>query len=108
MGHAADMSVSWDLHYDRRVSEPFLNHFLPGGVAHSLVEYARYAPYAMDLQMRHNPKTGADHATLYVGLTAVLGVKANKAGLELVPHKWAATGAFGFSTSWTQPKAAGE
>jgi hypothetical protein len=49
--------------------------FLRGGVAASLVEYARHAPYPVDLQMRHNPKTGADHATLYVGLTSVLDVQ---------------------------------
>ncbi|MCY7288362.1 MAG: hypothetical protein LH624_08965, partial [Cryobacterium sp.] len=72
------MPVAWDLHYDRRVSETFLAHFLAGGVAHSLVEYARHAPYAIDLQMRHSPKTGADHATLYVGLTSVLDVKVKK------------------------------
>lgn len=97
------MPVAWDLHYDRRVSETFLAHFLAGGVAHSLVEYARHAPYAIDLQMRHSPKTGAEHATLYVGLTSVLDVKVKKNQLNLVGHKSAAEGKFGFDTAWTQP-----
>src|SRR5450759_4819422 len=97
------MPVTWDLHYDRRVSEEFLAHFLGGGVARSLVEYARYAPYAVDLQMRKNPKTGAEHATLYVGLTSVLNVKRNKDRLQLVGHKWAVEGRFGFDASWTKP-----
>ncbi len=66
--------IDWDLHYDRRATAGFLAHFLHGGVAESLAEYARYAPYPVDLQMRKNPKTGAEHATLYVGLTSVLQV----------------------------------
>jgi hypothetical protein len=37
--------------------------------------------------MRHDPKTGAQHATLYVGLTDVLTVKAHAKGLVLRPHK---------------------
>lgn len=47
--------IDWDLHYDRRATAGFLAHFLPGGVAESLAEYARYAPYPVDLQMRKNP-----------------------------------------------------
>lgn len=97
------MAVPWDLHYDRRVSEAFLAHFLEGGVAHSLVEYARFAPYAVDLQMRHNPKTHADHATLYVGLTSVLDVMTGKHGLHLVGHKTATGGLYGFDDAWTKP-----
>ena len=95
------MDVAWDLHYDRRVFESFLAHFLEGGVAHSLVEYARFAPYAVDLQMRHNPKTNADHVTLYVGLTSVLDVKTGKKGLHLVGHKTATGGLYGFDDAWT-------
>lgn len=100
------MDVPWDLHYDRRVSESFLAHFLEGGVAHSLVEYARFAPYAVDLQMRHNPKTNADHATLYVGLTSVLDVKTGPSGLHLIGHKTAAGGQYGFDETWTKPMTA--
>lgn len=102
MVQAVAMGVTWNLHYDRRVSEDFLSHFLSGGVAHSLVEYARYAPYAVDLQMRKDPKTGAEHATLYAGLTSVLDVKRNKDQLRLVPHKWASQGQYGFNMAWTK------
>ncbi len=97
------MAVNWDLHYDRRVSAGFLQHFLEGGVARSLVEYARFAPYPVDLQMRHNPKTGADHATLYIGLTSVLDVHAKKDLLRLAAHKTHTAGPYGFDSSWTLP-----
>ena len=70
----AHMKFDGDTRYDRRVRPEFLDHFLDGGVAASRGEYARSAPYSVDLQMRHSPKTFADHATLYVGLTAVLNV----------------------------------
>lgn len=97
------MPIQWDLHYDRRVSEGFLAHFLDGGVAHSLVEYARHAPYPLDLQMRHNPKTGAEHATLYVGLTSVVDVERVGDKLRLKAHKTHQSGPYGFSASWLTP-----
>lgn len=102
------MTVAWDLHYDRRVSDGFLDHFLNGGVAHSLVEYARFAPYPLDLQMRHDPKTGAEHATLYVGLTSVLGVKRKKDLLQLEGHKSPAAAECGFQADWAKPMTAEE
>ena len=74
------MVVDWTLRYDRCVGVDFLSLFRPGGVAFPLVEYARHAPYAVDLQMRKDPKTGAQHASLYVGLTAVLTVDWRGAG----------------------------
>lgn len=94
MAHDRAMAVNWQMHYDRRVPPNFLAHFLPGGVAASLAEYARHAPYPVDLQMRHDPKTGGHHATLYVGLTDVLTVKAHAKGLVLKPHKVITGGAF--------------
>jgi len=106
--HLAVMTVAWDLHYDRRVSDGFLDHFLNGGVAHSLVEYARFAPYPLDLQMRHDPKTGAEHATLYVGLTSVLGVKRKKDLLQLEGHKSPAAAECGFQADWAKPMTAEE
>jgi hypothetical protein len=101
------MPVNWELHYDRRVPPSFLAHFLPGGVAASLGEYARHAPYPVDLQMRHDPKTGAHHATLYVGLTDVLSVRAHAKGLVLRPHAVITGGAFALPAvlqSPTSPK----
>ncbi len=66
--------------YDRRVSATFLRHFdeqddSGGGLA-SLVAYARSARHPVDLQFRHGG--GVDWATLYVGLTSVLDVRASK------------------------------
>jgi hypothetical protein len=93
------------IRYDRRVAPDFLACFLKNGVAHSLTEYAGKARYPVDLQMRHNPKTGADHASLYVGLTSVLNVMAKPkpvAGLALNAHKTWSEGPYGFDVSWRQ------
>ncbi|MEP6697638.1 MAG: hypothetical protein ABJA34_12300 [Pseudonocardiales bacterium] len=99
------MPVNWEMHYDRRVPRSFLAHFLPGGVAASLAEYARHAPYPVDLQMRHDPRTGAHHATLYVGLTDVLTVKAHAKGLVLRPHKVITGGPFALPPALQSPAA---
>ena len=100
--------IDWDLHYDRRATAGFLAHFLHGGVAESLAEYARYAPYPVDLQMRKNPKTGAEHATLYVGLTSVLQVTRIKGDLlRLHGHKNLA-GKHTFDPAWSNPMTAKE
>ena len=53
--------IDWDLHYDRRATAGFLAHFLYGGVAESLAEYARYAPYPVDLQFRCRRPAGSHH-----------------------------------------------
>jgi hypothetical protein len=71
--------------YDRRVSPEFLALFdreaTDGAVASSLVTYANEALFPVDLQFRRNTKSGREHATLYVGLTAVLNVRVRKNGL---------------------------
>src|SRR4051812_14734808 len=71
--------------YDRRVSPEFLALFdrdVPdGAVASSLVTYANEARFPMDLRFRKDLASGREHATLYVGLTAVLNVRATKKGL---------------------------
>src|SRR3954463_5313877 len=96
--------IDWDLHYDRRATAGFLAHFLPGGLAESLAEYARYAPYPVDLQMRRNAKTGAEHATLYVGLTSVLQVTHVKGDLlRLHGHKNLAGEHHTFDPAWSTP-----
>ncbi len=99
------MTVAWDLHYDRRVSEDFLRHFLKDGVARPLVEYALHAPYPLDFQLRHSPKTGAEHATLYVGLTSILDVHRSKDKLRLVAHKNHMVKEYKFDEAWTKPMA---
>ncbi len=97
------MPFTGRIRYDRRVSPDFLAHFLKGGVAFSLTEYAGKARYTVDLQMRHSPKTGADHATLYVGLTSVLNVIAKPnpvPSLALTAHKTWSEGPYGFDVTW--------
>lgn len=99
------MTVAWDLHYDRRVPAEFLAHFKRGGVAHSLAQYAKNAPFPLDLQMRHDPRSGAHHASLYVGLTDVLKVTPRSEGrLSLSAHKTWSEGSFGFKSDWTNPR----
>jgi hypothetical protein len=101
------VSVDWTIRYDRRVRPAFLEHFLPGGVAASLAEYAKHAPYPVDLQMRHDPKTGADHASVYVGLSSVLNVDAKGGGLALSAHETFRTGPWRFNAEWRSAAAIG-
>jgi hypothetical protein len=98
--------MSFDIRYDRRVSQEFLEHFLNGGFARSLPRLARRAHYPLDLQFRKNPKTNAQHATLYVGLTAVLNLRASRSGIKLDAHPTWAKAAYGFSDAWGTPAAA--
>lgn len=103
------MTEGWDLHYDRRVEPEFLAHFKRGGVARSLVEYAKNAPFPVDLQMRRSPKTGATHASLYVGLTDVLKISSKPQGkLTLTAHKTWSEGKFGFKSEWKQAQTSEE
>ena len=103
------MAFTGRIRYDRRVSEEFLANFLAGGFARSLVEYASKARFPVDLQMRHSPKTGADHASVYVGLTSVLNVEAKpKSKFVLKAHPTWSDGAFGFDPAWSQPAGAEE
>lgn len=95
--------VNWELHYDRRVSDEFLENFLETGPARRLVEYARFAAYPLDLQMRYNPKSRAEHASLYVGLTTVLDVRRHKQGLLLKANAAYQKPELGWQQSWTTP-----
>lgn len=92
------------LKYDRAVSSEFLALFTSGGVAASLREYA-HARYPIDLQFRKDPKTGAQRATLYVGMTAVLHVYDKKTrGFALGAHpRWAST-KNGWGSDWATPR----
>jgi hypothetical protein len=110
------MTVAWELHYDRCVSSEFLSAFKPDGPARFLVEIAKYAPFPLDFQLRHDAKTGHEHASLYVGLTDVLKVELSKVGeLRLSAHPtWSDTAGklknedFGFRQSWRQSIASNE
>lgn len=75
MGHSSDVIPGdLDYRYDRRVDEEFLKLFDSRGVFRTLTEYAQKARYPVDLQFRLDPKTRAQHASLYVGLTTVLDI----------------------------------
>lgn len=75
------------LKYDRTVDDEFLKHFLKGGVAQSLLEYAS-ARYPIDFQFRKEVRTGTQWATVYVGMTAVLNIHDKKSkGLALSTHE---------------------
>lgn len=91
--------------YDRRVSDAFLRHFDEqddsGGGLSSLVTYARSARHPVDLQFRRGG--GLEWATLYVGLTSVLDVRASRDGrLRLTVHPTHAAKA-GFDETWRTP-----
>lgn len=91
-----------ELRYDRTVSEEFAKHFVAGGFADSLVDYAR-GKYPIDFQYRKDPKTNKEWATLYVGLTAVLNVYNKGAkGIALTAHSTYKTRKLGWSDDWGQ------
>src|SRR5688572_17582575 len=97
-------STNWpsglEMRYDRRVSPEFLAVFANGGLLNTLVEYARLAPYPVDLQFRRDLKTDAQRATLYVGLEKVLDVHRDRRGhIRLVGHKLRAV-EHGFLAEW--------
>lgn len=75
-----------DYRYDRRVDPDFLDLFDARGAFRTLTEYACKARYPVDLQFRRNPKTAAQHASLYVGLTTVLDVHWKPGAVKLAAH----------------------
>lgn len=101
-------SDSFDIRYDRRVSSQFLAHFEPGGVAASLASYCKSGLFPVDLRFRRGAKSGAEHASLYVGLTSVLNVRSAKSGkLRLDVHKThQKRGAF--NADWSAPRTPAE
>ena len=90
---------SLDYRYDRRVDPFFLQLFASHGPFRTLTEYALKARYPVDLQFRSNPKTGAQHASLYVGLTTVLDVHWKPDLVRLVAHY--SYHSAGFDPAWT-------
>lgn len=73
------MTTGWTIRYDRVMTAEFLSYFLAGGFADSLRDYAS-ARYPSDLHFRKNVKSGAQTATLYIGMTAVLNVHEGPGG----------------------------
>jgi hypothetical protein len=98
-------TADFDIRYDRRVSDHFLQHFTPDGLLSSLPAYAKGGLFPIDLRFRRDAKSGAEHASLYVGLTSVLDVHRSKSGafrLKVHPtHQ--ANGKF--DAAWAKPLA---
>lgn len=95
-----------DYRYDRRVDSGFLELFDTRGAFRTLTEYARKARYPVDLQFRRNPKTAAQHASLYVGLTTVLDVHWKPGAVKLAAHPTFHQS--GFQEAWMSWTAIGE
>lgn len=97
------MTNTFDVRYDRRISDDFLQHFTPGGLLASLPAYAKSGLFPLDLRFRRDTKSGAEHATLYVGLTSVLDVHHAKSGkLKLKVHPTHRKNG-GFDDAWSTP-----
>ena len=95
-----------DYRYDRRVDPDFLDLFDAGGAFRALTEYVCKARYPVDLQFRGNPKTAAQHASLYVGLTTVLDVHWKPGAVKLAAHPIFHPS--GFQAAWMSWTAIGE
>jgi hypothetical protein len=87
MGHSGDvMPDDLEYRYDRPVDEDFLKLFDSHGAFRTLREYAQEARYPVDFQFRLNPKTTAQHASLYVGLSTVLDVHLRPGSFKLAAN----------------------
>jgi hypothetical protein len=91
-----------DYRYDRRADEHFLRLFEAQGLFRTVTEYARKARYPIDLQFLRNPKTSAQHASVYVGLTTVLDIHWKPGKVKLAAHPtWQLSGFDPGWASWT-------
>jgi hypothetical protein len=91
------------LSYDRRVPPELLAVLLPGGWAHSLVEYGGAGQFALDLQLRGYAGKHGHWATLYVGLTKVLDLHYRPPErFRLSAHKTWASPKYGWNSAWTR------
>lgn len=78
---------SADARYDRRVDAKFLDLFREGsGLYRSLPEYANGARYPVDLQFRRDIRTGAQRATVYVGMQNALDIHWGDGEVRLTGH----------------------
>lgn len=95
------MAAPFIIRYDRRVSDSFLSMFLGDGPLSRLRVIAQQAALPLDLQMRKDPKTRAEWASLYAGLTSVLDVKQGEKGLRFKAHPtWSDNPRYGFPSRW--------
>jgi hypothetical protein len=86
--------------------QAFFELFDTHGFFWTLTEYARKARYPVDLQFRRNPKTAAQHASLYVGLTTVLDVHWKPGAVRLAAHPTFHPS--GFQAAWMSWTAIGD
>ncbi|MEV5963142.1 hypothetical protein AB0L70_15345 [Kribbella sp. NPDC051952] len=98
------MATPFAIRYDRRVSESFLSLFRNDNVLSRLRVIAQQAALPLDLQMRKNPKTRAQWASLYAGLTSVLDVHQVQEKLKFKVHPtWSHNARYGFKSAWREP-----
>jgi hypothetical protein len=95
--------------FDRRATPELLDALAPEtGFARSLVSYARYGRWALDLQFRGYGKQDDHWVTLYMGLTKVLDLRHNSRGYWLYAHKTWATKSNRWNESWSKRRPATE
>ncbi len=99
------MPVPWTSHYDRRLDPGFFSHFVEDGFAASLRRYAAKARFPLDMQTRKDPKTDAQHVTLYAGLTAVINVVRRPHGkIRLTTDEHWRQKEMGWQQTWLQDR----
>jgi hypothetical protein len=87
--------------YDRTGSDQLMAVLGAKGWTHSLVKFAQFSPYALDLQLRGSTKSDETWATLYVGLGKVLDLRHSpRKGFRLRAHKTLTTSENGWRSSW--------
>jgi hypothetical protein len=87
--------------YDRTGSDELVAVLGKDGWAHSLVKFAKFSPYALDLQLRGSTKSDETWATLYVGLGKVLDLRHSpRKGFRLRAHETLTTSENGWKSSW--------
>jgi hypothetical protein len=87
--------------YDRTGSDELVAVLSKGGWANSLVKFAKFSPYALDLQLRGSTKSDETWATLYVGLGKVLDLRHSpRRGFRLRAHETLTTSENGWRPSW--------
>lgn len=98
------MAASFTIRYDRRVSDWFLLLFLGDGPLSRMRVIAQQAALPLDLQMRKDPKTRAQWASLYAGLTSVLDVHQVQEKVKFKAHPtFSRNPRFGFKPRWATP-----
>lgn len=73
-----------------------------------MAKYAKSGLFPLDLRLRKDVRSGAEHASLYVGLTAVLKIQISQAGLlKLSVHPTHQKNGR-FDADWSTPRTEGE